>query len=213
MLLEAKDIKFSYSKEHQILDSVSLAVERGEKVGLIGASGSGKSTLAQIMAGYLKPDSGQVLINGIVVPKKNYSPVQLIYQHPEQALNPRLKLSASVKEALGLGIGQEKFELQLNEIGIEKSWLNRYPHQLSGGELQRFCILRALNPQTKFIIADEITTMLDVITQAQIWDILCRAVKQRDMGLLVITHNRYLADKICDRLIFIEDINKKYQVV
>lgn len=203
MLLEAKDITFSYTKKHKILENVSLAVDAGERVALVGPSGCGKSTLSQILAGYQKPQSGTVLFQGEPLPKKGYCPVQLIYQHPEKAINPRWKLGRTLTEAWN---PDEKF---LEEMGIEKEWLSRYPVELSGGEMQRFCIARAMGPGTKFVIADEMSTMLDVITQAQIWELVLKIVEERNMGLLVVTHNPDLAKRICTRVIDFEEFIKK----
>ena len=89
----------------------------------------------------------------------------------------------------------------LEKIGIEQEWMERWPIELSGGELQRFCIARALAPQTQFLIADEMTTMLDVITQAQIWEFLLKETAERNIGLLAVTHNPALASRICTRVI------------
>lgn len=94
----------------------------------------------------------------------------------------------------------------LDHLGIRKEWLNRWPNELSGGELQRFCIARALGPQTEFLIADEMTTMLDAITQASIWKLMVEEVKRRKIGLIVVTHNIALANRICDRLIDFEEL-------
>jgi peptide/nickel transport system ATP-binding protein len=200
MLLEAKDINFQYTKNNIVLNHVNFGVEAGERVALIGPSGCGKSTLSQILAGYLTPSSGSVLFNGKPLPKEGYCPVQLIYQHPEKAVNPRWKLQKTLTEAW---TPEEAF---LKEIGIEKQWLNRYPGELSGGEMQRFCVARALGPQTEFIIADEMSTMLDVITQAQIWQLTLNIVKKRNLGLLVVTHSPELAERICTKVIRFEDI-------
>ena len=93
-------------------------------------------------------------------------------------------------------------------MGIEKSWMTRWPIELSGGELQRFCIARILGPETKFLICDEISAMLDVITQAQIWRILLEEAERRKMGMLVITHNRALAERVCSRIVLLEEINR-----
>lgn len=195
MLLEAKNISFSYVKGQQILKDVNIAIEEGERVALVGPSGCGKSTLSKILGGYLKPDSGIVTFEGKPLPKKGYCPIQLIYQHPEKAINPRWKLGRTLTEAW------QPDDLFLQEMGIEKEWLTRYPIELSGGEMQRFCIARAMGPQTKFVIADEMSTMLDVITQAQIWDLMLRIVEKRNMGMLVVTHNMALAERICTRII------------
>ncbi len=200
MLLEAKNICFRYGQEPWLLQDINLQLEEGERVGLIGPSGCGKSTLAKILSGYLKPIRGEVLLAGKPLPEKGYCPVQLIYQHPEKSLNPRWKLGASLAE------GWEPEDQTLEELGIEREWLKRYPNELSGGELQRFCIARVLGHPTRFILADEISTMLDVITQAQIWDVLLKIIKERNMGLLTVTHNRALAEKICTRLIHFEDL-------
>lgn len=91
----------------------------------------------------------------------------------------------------------------LDRMGIERSWLTRWPAELSGGELQRFCIARALSLQTRFLICDEITTMLDVITQAQIWNVVLREAAKRNMGILAVTHNRNLAERISERLLLL----------
>ncbi|MDR1590146.1 MAG: ATP-binding cassette domain-containing protein [Oscillospiraceae bacterium] len=194
MLLEAKNLVFGYERGKNTLDGVSLAIEAGERVALVGPSGCGKSTLARILAGQLRPASGAATLDGKPLPLRGFCPVQLIYQHPEKAINPRWKLGKTLTEAWSPG---DEF---LSELGIEKAWLGRYPAELSGGELQRFCIARALAPQTRFIIADEISTMLDVITQAQIWELLLRVADERGLGLLAITHSRALAERVCARV-------------
>lgn len=89
----------------------------------------------------------------------------------------------------------------IQQMGIEKDWLNRWPAELSGGELQRFCIARVLSPDVKFLLCDEVTTMLDVITQAQIWQVLLENAKKNDYGMLIVTHNMALAEKVCTRIV------------
>ena len=89
----------------------------------------------------------------------------------------------------------------LASFGIERDWLSRYPRELSGGELQRFCVARALMSGAPFLICDEISTMLDVITQAQIWNKILEEEKARNLGIIAITHNPALARRICDRII------------
>ena len=200
MRLEAKNIKFGYDSSRLVLDGVSLAVETGERVALVGPSGCGKSTLSSILAGYIRPQGGTVTLDGEPLPKRGYSPVQMIYQHPEQAINPRWRLRKTLFEAWSPD------ENLLAEIGIEAAWLSRYPNELSGGEMQRFCIARALGPQTKFLIADEMSTMLDVITQAQIWDLTLKLAGRNGLGLLAVTHNMELAARISDRVICFEEL-------
>ena len=194
MLIDARDITFGYERTKPVLQGVSLQVQPGERVALLGPSGRGKSTLAKILAGYISPWSGQVLLGGQPLPTQGLCPVQLIFQHPEQAVNPRWKMREVLNEAW-----QPPGAL-LEEMGIAQGLLERYPHELSGGELQRFCIARALAPGVRFIIADEISAMLDVISQAQVWQALLGAVRKRGMGLLAVTHNLSLAQQICERV-------------
>jgi peptide/nickel transport system ATP-binding protein len=164
-------------------------------VGLLGPSGRGKSTLAKILAGYLRPTNGQLSIDGEAIPGKGYHPVQLIFQHPEKAVNPRWKMSRTITE------GYKPDTDLMKILDIQENWLNRYPNELSGGELQRFCVLRALSDKTRFLICDEITTMLDALTQARIWNFLLRYTRERQIGVLLITHSWVLANKTCTRII------------
>jgi peptide/nickel transport system ATP-binding protein len=203
MLLEAKNLSFGYDSRHLVLDNVNLAIADGERVALVGPSGCGKSTLSQALAGNLKIRFGSVLFDGKPLPKRGFCPVQLIYQHPEKAINPRRRLGKTLTEAW-----QPDDEF-LSAMGIEKAWLNRYPAELSGGEMQRFCIARTLAPQTRFIIADEMSTMLDVVAQAQLWDLLLRIVEKRGLGLLAVTHSRELAARVCTRIVDFSDIGAR----
>lgn len=202
MQLEAKNISFGYSKSKKILDNLSICIPSGDRTALIGPSGCGKSTLAKILAGYIKPDCGEVLFEGKPLPSKTYCPVQLIYQHPEKSMNPRWKMHRTLNEAWR---PEEEF---IKRIGIEPEWMDRYPAELSGGEMQRFSIARALGPKTRFILADEITTMLDVITQAQIWELMLSVVRERNLGLFVVTHSEELAKQICNNIVYFEDLIK-----
>jgi len=183
MQLKAKGINFKYKDDKYILKDIDFTIDSGEVVGLIAPSGFGKTTLAKILAGYEKPQSGTV------------SPVQLIFQHPEKSVNPKWKMDKILKEAF------EPSKELLEDMGIKKEWLKRWPSELSGGELQRFCVVRALSQETKFLIADEMTTMLDAITQAQIWNVVLEHVKKYNIGLIVISHEKALVNRICDRIV------------
>ena len=196
MALEAKNVCFRYSKkEPWILEDVNLQIEKGERVAVFAPSGYGKSTLAMLLAGYLKPSKGEILLDGKALPTKGVCPVQLIYQHPEKAINPRWKLKRVLEES------GELREDVLNAFGIERPWLERFPRELSGGELQRFCVARALMSGADYLICDEISTMLDVITQAQIWNVVLEEAKKRNMGILAVTHNKHLAERIATKTI------------
>ena len=204
MQIEARNVSFRYGeKSPWILKDVSLKVEEGERVGLIGPSGYGKSTLVKILAGYLRPLEGEILLDGKPLPEKGISPVQLIYQHPEKAINPRWKMKKVLEES---GMCREEV---MDALGIEREWLQRYPRELSGGELQRFCVAISLFHGTHFLFADEMSTMLDVITQAQIWNLMLKEVTQRRLGLLMVTHNSNLAKRVCTRMVDLSEINHK----
>lgn len=195
MRLEAKRVGFRYHKKQQwVLRGMDFGVERGECVGVLAPSGYGKTTLAMLLAGYLTPSEGEILLDGVPLSQKGICPVQLICQHPEYAVNPRWRLRKVLEES-----GQIQ-EDKLASYGIEKEWLERFPGELSGGELQRFCVARALMASPSFLICDEISTMLDVITQAQIWNRIRDEAGERNMGVVVITHNRSLAERLCSRI-------------
>ena len=196
MRIEARHVSFRYGERLPwVFKDRSISLEEGERVGLTGPSGCGKSTLVRLLAGYLKPTEGEILLDGKPLPQKQVSPVQLIYQHPEKAINPRWKMKKVLQES---GMYREEV---MTALGIEKDWLERYPRELSGGELQRFCVARSLFQGTKFLLADEMSTMLDVITQAQIWNLMLKEVDERGLGLLVVTHNKELAKRVCTRVI------------
>ncbi len=196
MALEAKNLWFRYDRSQPwILENRNLTLERGERVALFAPSGYGKSTLSLLLAGYLQPSRGQVLLEGAPLPRRGVCPVQLIYQHPEKAINPRWRLKKVLEESGKLD------EQVLDAFGIESAWLDRFPRELSGGELQRFCLARALMSGADYLICDEISTMLDVITQAQIWNVVLEQAEKRNMAILAVTHNQNLARRICSRVV------------
>lgn len=197
MILEARNISFRYGeKSRGILKDFSLKAESTERVGLVAPSGFGKTTLCKILSGYEKPDSGQVLLDGKPLDfYGSYCPVQLIWQHPEQAINPRLRMKAVLEE------GDNVSSDLIKRLGIEADWMNRFPAELSGGEMQRFCIARALGQRTQFLLADEISTMLDLITQSQIWHFLMDETEKRRIGMIVVSHSPELLEKVCTRVV------------
>ena len=197
MILEARNISFRYGeKSREILKDFSLKAESTERVGLVAPSGFGKTTLCKILSGYEKPDSGQVLLDGKPLDfYGSYCPVQLIWQHPEQAINPRLRMRSVLEE------GDNVSPDLIKRLGIEADWMNRFPAELSGGEMQRFCIARGLGQRTQFLLADEISTMLDLITQSQIWHFLMDETEKRKIGMIVVSHSPELLEKVCTRIV------------
>ena len=202
MKLKAENISFKYpSAKKYLLKDINLELDSDKVIGLIGDSGSGKSTLCKILSGYIPKYEGNVTLDGKPLPKKGFKPVQLIYQHPEKVMNPKWKMKQVLEESWDVP------DEILEEFGIQKSWLTRFPQELSGGELQRFSVVRSLNPNTKFLIADEMTTMLDAITQVQIIESVLKIVKERKMGFILVSHDMPLVETICDEKIYLKDIN------
>lgn len=195
----AKDIFFGYKKDVNILENFQLTIENHERVGILAPSGFGKTTLCQVLSGYRKPTQGQVLLDGKDIHEmKGYCPVQMIWQHPEKSVNPRLRMKEIIAE------GDDIEDRIIAGLGIERDWFNRFPGELSGGEVQRFCIARALGRRTQFLIADEISTMLDLITQSQIWRFLLSEVVERKIGLIAVTHSKALMDIIATRQVILD---------
>ncbi|WP_458125539.1 ABC transporter ATP-binding protein [Paenibacillus sp. Z3-2] len=195
MSLEAREASYRYDQKSWVIEQMNMQVQQGEAVGLWGPSGCGKTSLGRILAGYAEPVTGQVLLDGQPLPRTGACPVQLVFQHPEKAVNPRWRMRRVLQEA------SVQDEHLLEALGIQPTWLDRRPGELSGGELQRFCVARALGTATRYVIADEMTTMLDAITQAQIWHTVMEVARQRNLGLLIISHDRDLLDRLCDRIV------------
>ena len=209
MPLQINRIFFRYPGQGSwCLNDVSLQLESGKTVGLLGTSGSGKSTCGKVAAGLLKPARGQVLFHGKAfapLPRKdiNRTKIQMIFQHPEVSFNPRLTLESSMAE--GYRLSGKKYSFQalcemVASFGIYADQLWRYPQQLSGGELQRLAIARALLHDPEVLVLDEATTMLDAITQAQIMRMLSRLREEKKLAYLLITHDRLLAQAMCDEI-------------
>lgn len=248
MSLEARDISFSYVPGRPILHDVNLVVDPGERVALTAPSGRGKTTLCRVLSGYLRPDAGTVLVDGVElsraraarsgvpvvrtrgaratrddvpaaraqgarngVPAASGSrgsrqrgprPVQLIWQHPEQAFDPLMRMGRSLDEAArpyaARGPAARAAAL-LGRFGIRDAWLERFPHELSGGELMRFCIVRALLAEPRYLVCDEMTAMLDAVTQAEIWHEVLSIAGERDMGLVLVSHSPALVERLATR--------------
>lgn len=159
----------------------------------------GKTTLCRLLAGYERPDKGRVLLDGRPVETyKGRLPVQMIWQHPEQSVNPRWRMKHVLKEG-----GEISAEL-IRRLGIREEWMERFPSELSGGELQRFCIARALGEGTKILLADEITAMLDMVTQSLVWNVVLEEAKRRGIGVLAVSHSEGVLERVCTRRVIMQ---------
>jgi len=194
------------------LNGVSFELQVGEIVALVGATGCGKSTLAKVVTRTLKQDSGEILYDGeeihTIDTKRFHKDVQMIFQDPMDAVSPRFDVLKIVREPLEIQGKIDKQEMlrkvknTLDEINLPSNdiFLKKYPHQLSGGELQRVTIARALITDPKLLIADEPTAYLDPSVQAKILKLLMRMQNTRGMTMLFITHDIALARKVSDRI-------------
>lgn len=195
MTLQGIDLGFAHGpKVKPLFSGVNLSVKPGQVLGLTGKSGSGKSTLGKILAGYLKPQNGCIRVDDAPLPERGPCPVQMIHQHPELAVNPRQRMVQMLAES------HMPDAETLDLFGVKKQWFSRWPAELSGGELQRFCVIRALHPDTRYLIADETTTMLDAVNQAEIWRALSVVVAKRNIGMVLISHNAALLDRMCPNI-------------
>lgn len=224
MSLEAHDVSFSYVPGHPVLERVSLAVEPGERVAIAAPSGAGKSTLCRLLAGYLEPQAGEVLVDGgragahaaRARAGRGPWPVQLIVQHPEQAFDPLARMGRSLVEGvprLGArgahaGVRSRRAALEraretglLERFGIRDAWFERLPHELSGGELMRCCIVRALLAEPRYLICDEMTAMLDAVTQAELWRSVLAIADERRMGIVLVSHSPALVRRLATRVV------------
>lgn len=216
MIIRTENISKTYynSRKNEIIaiKSASIEIGKGQTIGILGRSGSGKSTLGQIIVGQIKKTSGKVYYNEkeIKYPYKgnDRKEIQILYQHPEVSFNPRLTLYKSLMEPYklyGLEFSKEILIRDIQRFGLYEEHLNRYPGELSGGELQRAAISRILTVNPSFIVLDEPTSMLDVISQAQIMHILKDIQREKGTSYLFITHNKTLCKAFSDTIYIINE--------
>jgi ABC-type glutathione transport system ATPase component len=187
---------------HRVLEKVSMTIEDSRTVGLVGRSGSGKSTLARCILRLVPADEGEVLLNGEDVLKASPErlkqlrrQLQIIFQHPYSAFNPRQALRTSISEPMKLHRmpeyrqRDEEVARLLSLVNLHPEILDRYPHQVSGGQLQRAVIARALGLKPSFLVLDEPTSMLDISVQATILDLLGKLQQELGLSYLFISHD------------------------
>lgn len=182
----------------KLWNNLSFSLKSGERFGISAPSGYGKTTLGRVLAQWQTATKGELLIDGIPIPSKGYCPVQLVPQHPEKCFNPYRSTGASLYDAW------QPDNEWLDKLCVNPDWLKRRPDELSGGELARIALLRALDPRTQFLIADEVTAQLDAHIQAQIWHVLIEESQRRPLGIIIFSHNKVLLEKVCTS--FLHDI-------
>lgn len=198
------------------VDGVSLSIKKGEILGLVGESGCGKSTLSRTIMQLIPSTAGDIILEGENLTKLSSAAVrkrrldfQMIFQDPYASLNPRMTIYSTLSEALTQrhpGLLKNKSELMeavislMERVGLNPSFMKKYPHEFSGGQRQRIAIARALAPEPKLIIADEPVSALDVSIQSQILNLLLKLRDELDLTMIFISHDlsvvRYIADNI-----------------
>lgn len=224
-MLEIKDLHVRFhDADHEAVRGISLTVADGEIMGLVGESGSGKTVTAMVVSGLMprrKADvSGQVLLDGkdllvldaAQMRKRQGCAISVVFQEPMSAMNPVMRIGPQVEEALRVHTklsAQERRERALQalrdvDLPDAEAVYDKYPHQMSGGMLQRAMIAAAIISRPKLLLADEPTTALDVTIQAQILELLRRLNREMGMSILFISHNLNVVRKLCTRVAVME---------
>ena len=226
-MLEVNNVCVSFRSErqekifgttrNQVLFDVSLKVSQGTCLGILGESGSGKSTLGRVICGLLKPDTGEVKIQDVSVyasrnGRKNLQKrLSVVFQDYTTSANPRFRVKEIIAEGLAARERNQKIRLDrleetnrlLELVGLDSSYANRYPHELSGGQLQRVCIARAVACQPEIILFDEAISSLDAHTQVQIMDLLHDLKEKLGLTYIFITHDLTSVTYLCDDVLFL----------
>ena len=215
-ILDVKDLTKNFYKNKQLFTAVnhiSFQLRQGECLGLVGESGCGKSTTVKILTHLLKPDSGEILLEGTEIQhlkgkalKKLYTEIQMVFQIPQDSFDPRRTLGDSIMESMrnhnvSRKEAQNRLWQLLQQVELPSELADRYPNQVSGGQCQRAAIARALAVNPKILICDEATSALDVTVQAQIIELLKRLQQEMDLSILLISHDLALVQHLCDRVI------------
>ncbi|MBQ8930793.1 MAG: ABC transporter ATP-binding protein [Oscillospiraceae bacterium] len=196
------------------VDHVNLTLAKGEFLGIVGESGCGKSTIAKLVMGLLTPDGGEILLDGEALrcpySREVYKRLQMIFQMPKDSFDPRRtigKCLTGVLKNFGTPAEQcrEKAVALLERVGLNDTFFNKYPHEMSGGECQRAAIARAMAAEPEILICDEITSALDVSVQAQIVDLILRLKEKGEISVIFISHDLALVQGICDRIFVMRD--------
>ena len=207
-IVEVKHLKKSFG-EKVILNDINFSIEAGECLGIVGRSGCGKSTMAKIIARFIPADGGEIFLCGQnITNSKNlksvYKNMQMIFQLPEDSFDPRRTLGWSIAEPLknyNFPNIDERIKNLLIEVGLTPDFVEKYPHEVSGGQCQRAAIARAISVSPKLLICDEATSALDIKTQAQIVKLLRRLCTEKKIAVLFITHDFEILNEISDKIL------------
>ena len=204
----SKTFKVDKNKELQALKNINIRLKKGECIGIVGESGCGKSTLARIIVGIERKTSGKIIfdnkeIEGISKTKD----IQMIFQNPLSSFNPRMKIVDYMWEPLRNYFKLSKkdsipfIKKSLIDVGLDENALKKYPHEFSGGQLQRITIARAIIIKPKLIVCDEITSALDVSVQKQILELLKKLQKDLHLSYLFIGHDLAVVQDISQKIV------------
>lgn len=215
MLLKVEGVNKSYRQtgwlrkaRNQVLRDIGFEWRQGDTLGIIGESGSGKSTLGRLLLGIEKPDSGVIAFDGKPVSDRSArrGAISAVFQDYTSSINPFFTVREAILEPLRLaGIASGSFDIGklLRQVGLDESYLSRYPHELSGGEAQRVCIARAISADPQCILLDEAISSLDGSVQMQVLELLKKLRTSYGMGYIFITHDIQAAAYLCDRIMII----------
>ncbi len=206
---------------NHVVRGVSLTVNRGETLGIVGESGCGKSTLLRSLAGLEAGWTGSISFNGKPVGKTRSRDelklAQMVFQDPYGSLHPRHRIGRALAEpirAMGLGDGWSKVPAALQQVGLPPHFAERFPHELSGGQRQRVAIARALILEPPILLLDEPTSALDVSIQAEILNLLADQREERDLTFVLVSHDLAVIAHMCDRVlvmqngVFVDELTK-----
>lgn len=208
--VRALDVAFGSTT---VLHGVDLRLERGRTVGVVGESGSGKSTLAKVLVGTVKPASGTATVDGVDLASADRATmhayrrrVQMIPQDPYSSLSPRRTVAQTLAEAIDpvrprVATHEDRIGGWLERVGLAPDMMHRYPHEFSGGQRQRIAIARGLVIDPHLVIADEITSALDVSVQAQILDLLADIKDSLGLTMMFISHNLAVVQRVSDEVV------------
>jgi len=216
-LLELRGAGFAYGSR-RVLDDVSLRIDEGDSLGLVGESGAGKSTILRLMLGLATPRDGQVLFEGAPLALRDRAQmrrfrasVQPVFQDPYSSLDPRQRIDRIVGEplrSLGLASGadaQRRIAEALDSVGLPADTARRYPHEFSGGQRQRIAIARAVVSRPRVLLADEPVSALDVTTRVQVLELLDRLRRENGLALVMVSHDLTAIASACDRTLVLKD--------